>query len=183
VETGKFSTVECVLPQGVYIKRLETHHDARGALTEVFRNDWNLEIEAVQWNVVSSAPRVMRGVHVHVTHSDYILVVQGSMILGLHDLRNNSLTKGLTATIELHADNSRAVIIPPGVAHGFYFPEASMHLYCVSHYWDPQDELGCHYADKELNIAWPDLEAIVSERDEQSPSLRELKLELKKRGF
>ena len=40
-----------------------------------------------------------------------------------------------------------------------------MHVYAVSHYWAPADELGCQWADPDLEIPWPVTAARVSERD------------------
>ena len=72
-------------------------------------------------------------------------------------------------------------MIPPGVAHGFYFLEPSLHVYAVSEYWNPADELGCHWADPDLELQWPDPSPLVSERDARSQSLRALLAELEPR--
>ena len=61
-----------------------------------------------------------------------------------------------------------------GVAHGFYFYEPSLHVYAVTEYWDPNDELSCHWADPDLGIPWPVQSAKVSQRDEESQSLQAL---------
>ena len=58
-------------------------------------------------------------------------------MLGLRDLRAGSPSEGAADVLVLTADQPAAVEIPPGVAHGFWFPEASIHVYAVSHYWDP----------------------------------------------
>ena len=42
---------------------------------------------ATQWNMVRSRPNVLRGVHAHRQHIDYLTMVSGIMILGLQDLR------------------------------------------------------------------------------------------------
>ena len=57
--------------------------------------------------------------------------------------------------VELDGERPAALAIPHGVAHGFYFHEPSLHVYAVSAYWDPEDELGCHWADPDLEIPWP----------------------------
>lgn len=76
--------------------------------------------------------------------------------------------------MELCGAELAALTVPPGVAHGFFFPEPSLHLYAVSHYWNLADELGCHWADPELEIPWPMTAAHISERDATLPPLREL---------
>jgi len=73
------------------------------------------------------------------------------------------------------------VSIPTGVAHGFYFHEPSVHLYAVSHYWDPADELACHWTDPDLGIPWPAAEPILSERDAAAGTLSQLRDQLRAR--
>jgi len=63
-------------------------------------------------------------------------------------LRRGSATEGLSVLIELTDDPLTALLIPHGVAHGFYFPEPSLHLYGVTKYWEVDDEVACHWADR-----------------------------------
>ena len=162
------------LPQGVSLRLLQAHHDERGSLTELFRASWETGIDAVQWNYVESEASVLRGVHVHIKHCDCLILLSGHATFALRDLRHDSTTEGLTALIEMHGNDPRALTIPPGVAHGFYFHEPSTHIYGVSEFWDAQDELGCHWADPALEINWPNAAPIISARDAALPSLREL---------
>ena len=157
------------------------HHDPRGAVTEVFRESWETGIAPVQWNVVRSEAGVLRGVHVHVRHDDYLILLDGRALVGLRDLRPHSPTSGRTCLFEMRGDELAALTIPPGVAHGFYFPEAAVHLYAVSEYWDPADELGCHWADPALEIPWPAEPAILSTRDAAAPPLSVLLRQLESR--
>ena len=163
------------LPTNVRIHDLTPHADDRGVFTELFRASWELEIEPVQWNAVRSRANVLRGVHVHWRHADYLTVVQGSATIGLYDLRPDSPTEGLTATVTLAADEPQALTLPPGVAHGFYFHEPTIHVYSVTHDWDLADELGCRWDDPELEIAWPCTEPLISERDRALGTLTRLK--------
>jgi len=162
------------LPQGVSLRSLQTHHDERGSLTELFRASWETGIDVVQWNYTESEARVLRGVHVHVKHADYLILLRGRASIGLRDLRIGSPTESMTALVEMQGTKLHALTIPPGVAHGFYFHEPSAHLYAVSEYWDQLDELGCHWADPALEINWPEVEPLISARDAALPSLREL---------
>lgn len=162
------------LPNGVKLLPLETHHDKRGSLTELFRTSWVTGLDVVQWNYVASARDVLRGVHLHIKHEDYLILLSGHATIGLRDLRPESTTHGITAMIEMNGTHPRALTIPPGVAHGFYFHEPSIHIYGVSEFWDERDELGCHWADPELEIRWPHPSPIISARDAALPSLRAL---------
>lgn len=149
----------------VTFTRLTPHADERGVFAEVFRESWPTGIGPVQWNLVTSRANVLRGVHVHVTHADYLMCIAGEMMLVLNDTRPESPTCGKVEVHTLSERELRAVTIPPGVAHGFYFAKPAMHIYAVSHYWDMRDELGCRWNDPALRIDWGVADPILSERD------------------
>ena len=163
-----------MLPAGVSLRTLTPHADDRGIFTELYRVSWDPAITPVQWNAVRSEANVLRGVHVHPRHTDYLIALSGSATIGLHDLRPGSPTEGVGTTVELDAREPHALVIPVGVAHGFYFHEQSMHVYAVSHEFDPADELGCRWDDPDLHIAWPCAEPLISRRDRELGSLSEL---------
>jgi dTDP-4-dehydrorhamnose 3,5-epimerase len=161
------------LPAGVLVVPLTPHADERGVLTEIHRASWGVP-KPVQWNLVHSRPGTLRGVHLHRRHWDYLVLVAGRCVYGLRDLRAGDATRGVAVTITAEAERPFALVLPPGVAHGFYFPVASTHVYGVTHYWDLADELGCRFDDPELGIDWPTHEVLLSPRDRALPSLREL---------
>jgi dTDP-4-dehydrorhamnose 3,5-epimerase len=166
------------LPIGVRTVPLEMHRDPRGVFTELFRQEWFDKPRPVQWNAVTSEANALRGVHVHLRHWDYLIVLRGRALFNLRDLRTSSPTFGRTAAIEMSGERLAALIIPPGVAHGFYFHEPSLHVYAVSEYWDLADELGCHFADPELGLSWPRSDPLISPRDAELPPLRSLMTQL-----
>jgi dTDP-4-dehydrorhamnose 3,5-epimerase len=170
--------VTTTLPHGTRLRPLDAHADERGVFTELYRVEWEAGAEPVQWNAVWSEPGVIRGVHVHIRHEDYLTVPVGRASVGLRDLRNGSPTEGLTALVELGQDEPGALVIPRGVAHGFYFHEPTLHVYAVSEYWDPADELGCRWDDPELEIPWPVATGRASDRDRAAPPLADLLREL-----
>lgn len=159
---------------GVVVTALQAHEDDRGAFLEAFRAAWSTQIAPVQWNVVKSEPNVLRGLHVHVRHSDYLLCVSGELLLGLRDIRPWSPTHNRTELLTLRGDDPAAVTMPPGVAHGFYFATHSIHMYAVSHYWDTADELGCHWADPAIGLTWPTQSPRLSDRDKNAASFAEM---------
>lgn len=175
------SVLPQVLPPGVQLRSLLPHKDDRGVFLEAFREEWSTGCDPVQWNVVRSEPDVLRGVHVHSSHTDYLLVISGRMFLGLHDIRPNAPTDGLSAMLVLDASTPTAVTVPPGVCHGFYFPEPSIHMYAVSHYWDETDELGCRFDESELGLNWPNREPKLSRRDGLASSYGEMRDQFLKR--
>lgn len=169
-------SLDCELPAGVSIQPLVNRPDHRGDLTEIYRAEWMPPsiIPIIQWNYVRSHAGVLRGVHIHRKHTDYLILLEGKMLLGLRDVRIHSPTEGMSFVLTLTPSQPRAIIIPPGVMHGFYFPQSSVLTYGVNTYWDPKDEDGCHWADPDLGIPWQIKDAIVSERDKNAPSFKTL---------
>lgn len=160
---------------GVQLVSLTSHGDARGSFTEIHRESWFSEPRPVQWNLVHSRAGSLRGIHVHVRHGDYLVVSGGNMQLCLGDLRERSSTYGRWDLVDLRAEPLQLVYVPPGVAHGFYFPVASHHLYGMSEYWCPEEEMGCHWADPALNLAWQVKDSpTLSPRDSQLGTLAHL---------
>lgn len=140
------------LPDGATIHELQSHRDARGGLTEGFRSSWSGAVMR-QFNIVVSEPNVLRGVHLHFDHHDHLVMVKGRGIVGLHDCREASSTFGLAATVALENTDVQ-LTVPPGVAHGFWFPAGGILTYGLDAEWSMADELGCRWDDSELGIDW-----------------------------
>ena len=166
------------LPEGVDLTAFKMHRDERGWLTEIFRDEWQLA-DPCQWNITRTNPGVLRGLHVHHRHHDYLVVMHGRITVGLRDLRPKSPTCGASAVFEMSDEKLAALRIPPGVLHGFYCPELTLYTYGVDAYYDPGDELGCHWADPAAGIAWPCRDPILSARDRDAGSLAELESRLR----
>ncbi len=162
----------------VNIKPLKMNADDRGVFTELFRAEWDIGVLPIQWNMINSRANVLRGVHVHLRHWDYLIIASGKARVGLRDLRLHSATYQQTAMLELSGDALTAIIIPPGVAHGFYFLEPSVHIYAVSEYWNLADELGCSWADTELGLDFGATQPHLSKRDQEAESFQDLMSQL-----
>lgn len=160
--------------KNIRITKLLSIKDYRGELTEIFRLSDLPDFKFKQSNFVRSKAGVFRGVHVHKQHTDYLIILEGRATIGMKDLRRDSDTHGETLSIEVTGEELTSIVIPPGVAHGFYFHEPSLHIYQVDEYWNPEDELGCFWADPDLGIKWPESDVILSERDTNLPPLKEL---------
>ena len=163
---------------GVVVHELVAHADARGTLTELYREDWGRSPPPLQWNLVRTAANTLRGLHVHRGHDDYLIVLDGAMHLGLHDIRPKSPTTGRSMLIELTAESGKAAFVPRGVMHGFCFITASVYVYGLTACWTPADDLGCSWRDPELGITWPLSDPVVSERDRARAPLAALKASL-----
>ena len=151
---------------------LVTHADPRGRLTEIYRKSRLDAPPAVQWNFVHSTANAMRGVHVHANHHDYLVVLEGEMVLGLHDIRPRSPSRGASALVRLSGARLSCVLIPPGVAHGFYAPAPYRMVYGLTEEWDGSDEMGCRWDDPALPIDWPSeiVDPSLSHRDVHASS-------------
>ncbi len=162
---------------------LHPHADPRGDFTELYRADWFDGPPPVQWNYARSRGKVLRGVHVHLRHTDYLTVMEGSLLMATKDLRRASPTYGHSEVVELSGDTPCTIMIPPGVAHGFYSTDAILYTVGVSHYWDPiNDEFGCRWDDADLAMPWPAIVAPQqSGRDQAAGSLAALLQDLRQR--
>ena len=158
---------------GVVLFELAPLHDERGSLTELCRFEWMAPIELPQWNLVKSEAGVLRGMHWHNHHHDLISPAEGTLLVGLSDLRRGSPTEGAAELLELDAQRPAAALVPPGVAHGLYSRERTVTLYAVSRYWDADDELGVVFDDPDLGVPWPvsRVDVVLSERDAALPRL------------
>jgi len=163
------------LPEGVSLVDLKMHPDRRGVLAEIYREAWFRPPRPIQWNVVSSDANALRGVHVHIFHTDYLFLIQVRALIGMRDLRRGSPSESRVALVEADGERLQVLVIPPGIAHGFYFHTQSIHIYGVTEYWNPDDELGCHYADPQLQISWPSSHPIISKRDKNLPALNAIR--------
>jgi dTDP-4-dehydrorhamnose 3,5-epimerase len=166
--------VEGQLAHGVRLHALPRFEDWRGSLAELFRAEWWPWPAPVQWNLVTSEAGVMRGVHVHVGYAEYYVLIRGRSLVGYQDVRSGSPTLGATAIVESRAEAPCAIMGPPGLAHAIYCSEASTLLVGTTATWDPATELGCHWRDPDLRIAWPFETARLSERDAALPPLSEI---------
>ena len=170
---------------GVQCRTLEMNHDSRGCFTEVFSQNWRLAFEPVQWSIVTSHPKALRGMHLHLRHDEYIMIIRGRASVGLYDLRPDSPTKCVSSLIELDDAKLSYLFFPRGILHGWYFYEESIHLQGVSECYNDysgDDNLGCHWSDPALGIPWPDPTPVVSTRSASFPTLNELVQALGRKG-
>lgn len=150
---------------GVKLVKLDPHLDDRGAYTELYRDDWRLDVRPSQWNVNHSNAGTVRGVQAHKRRFDYTAMLAGRVTLALHDTRRSSPMFGKTMKADLYRHDGFAVIIPPRVAHGLYYLEDSVTLIGFTDAWDPSDDFRCHHTSPELAIAWPGPVRHISDAD------------------
>jgi dTDP-4-dehydrorhamnose 3,5-epimerase len=159
---------------GVSVRPRVMHRDDRGNVCELFVGDDDAEFEPRQWHALTSRTGTLRGMHLHVKHWDYKVVVAGREALVLKDLRRRSPSEGEAMRLELSAAELTSITIPPGVAHGLYAYEDSVTLVGSSAIYDPADEFEFGWNDPELGVSWPAVPTRVSPRDRNAQSLRAL---------
>jgi len=165
--------------QGVTFRRCPRFADERGSFSEVFRSEWASECNftnEIQLNLSRSGKGTLRGLHFHRRQSDWWIPFQGVIQLALADLRTGSSTYMKTLEFTLSADDSICVLIPPGVAHGFFAIESTGLIYAVDRFYDGSDEQGVIWNDPELAIPWIAANPVLSERDMKNPTIQELEI-------
>jgi len=105
--------------KNVVVKKIDKYEDERGWLQEIFRED-EVDFKAVMSYVSLTKPGVVRGPHEHKYQTDYFVFIgPGSFALHLWDRRENSETFEEHMVLEVGEDNPSAVLVPPGVVHGY----------------------------------------------------------------
>ena len=159
-----------------FIIHEKVHGDARGYFIETynsrdFKAATGLDIEFVQDNQSRSSKGVLRGLHMQrgaAAQAKLVRVLEGAVLDIAVDLRKDSPSFGQHFAIELTAENRKQFFVPAGFAHGFVvLSEAATFFYKVDKFYEPGNEVGIMYNDKDLNIDWrlADNELILSEKD------------------
>ncbi len=173
---------------GVSVGRLVRHADARGSFAELWRAEGTAQtggLPAVQANLSTSAPGVLRGMHLHRRQVDRWIVLSGSAYVVLVDVRPQLIDPPTAVIVGASTMRSgETVTIPEGVAHGFLALEPLELLYFVTNAYDGSDELGFAWNDPAVGISWPrgataDGLPIVSARDASNPPLSALAASLR----
>jgi len=118
----------------------------------------------------------VRGLHrLRPPAQEYKLVrcLRGQVFDVAADLRPGSATFGRCFTLEMHEQGPMALLIPPGVAHGFQaMCDDVQLLYQHSCAHVPALEDGVRHDDPRLAIRWPLPVTLLSPRDQQLPALQ-----------
>jgi dTDP-4-dehydrorhamnose 3,5-epimerase len=164
------------LIQGVRVAHLQAFADERGRFLESFRRSWFPERswEHMQTNRSNSRQGVLRGLHFHHRQVDYWYLVEGSIRVGLYDLRRSSPTRGRGEMFDITAEEPRGLFVPVGVAHGFLALTDAVLTYIVDQYYDDSDEFGVAWNDPQLALPWGTETPTLSPRDLANPLLRDI---------
>jgi dTDP-4-dehydrorhamnose 3,5-epimerase len=168
----------------LYILEPKVFGDHRGYFLESYNqnrfNELGLDYKFVQDNESFSRFGTLRGLHFQ--HGEYaqaklVRVILGAVLDVVVDLRKDSATFGKHFSVELNEQNKRIMMIPRGFAHGFVvLSDRALFSYKCDNFYNPAQEGGLAYNDKELGIDWRLSEAdiILSEKDKMNLKLAEL---------
>lgn len=158
--------------------------DDRGFFMEIYKKsdfDMNgIRLDFKQDAYSCSKKGVVRGLHYQLNpnaQGKLVRVITGKILDIAVDIRKNSPTFKKWVAIELNTDNKLSLYIPPGFAHGFMALEDDTRVvYKLSDEYNPSLDRGIRYNDPDINISWPEIEPIVSEKDSKLPFLAEAEI-------
>lgn len=145
--------------EGVRVRELRKNVDDRGYLMELLRADWSDIFKKFGQAYVSlNHPGVIRGWHYHKVQYDIFVCVAGMIKVPLYDGRRDSPTQGRIDEHVIGVDRPLAILIPPGVYHGYMTlgTEPSLLLNFPSELYrsDDPDEHRVPYDSPEIGYDW-----------------------------
>ena len=171
---------------GLVLIKPSIFEDERGFFMETYqKNKFFAELDDrgfyvpdfVQDNHAYSIKGVVRGLHFQKVYPQGKLVrcIKGSIIDVVVDIRPDSNTFGEHVTVELSADNKHQLWVPRGFAHGYeVISEEAEVTYKCDDRWYPEYDSGIIWNDKSLNIKWKNENPIVSEKDKNLLTFKEM---------
>lgn len=171
--SGRFMITSLPLEGLKRVERLPIG-DERGRFTRLFCGN-DLAAAGWIWPVVqanhsmTSQVGAVRGMHAQrapFCEAKLVSCLKGRIFDVAVDLRPSSATYLSWYGEELSSDNNRALLIPPGFAHGFQaLSDDAEIMYFVSQPYQPDAEIGLSPLDPRLAITWPLEITLLSERD------------------
>ena len=158
--------------------------DDRGYFLESYKysdfQNQGIQEDFKQDNHSFSIKGVLRGLHFQLSpkaQAKLVRVVKGSAWDVAVDLRKDSPTFLKWYGLELSAQNKKLIYIPEGFAHGFVSLTEEVHLlYKCTEEYDSSLDRGIIWNDPDIAIEWPIKDPLLSNKDKDLPSLRDIKL-------
>ena len=153
---------------GVEVIPLRRFEDARGWLTELYRESRAPGPRARQTNLSYSRQGVIRGLHYHERgQSDLFVCVHGMIRVVAFDPES-----GETFTADIGDENPAAVWVRGSLAHGFEALTDALVLYHVTEEYDSSDpdEHEVRWDDPRVSHLWSTASPILSTRDSSAAS-------------
>jgi len=165
---------------GAVVVDLERKADDRGFFARTFcREEFaaaGLEPLVEQCNLsYNHRAGTLRGMHFQVapaTEAKLVRCTAGAIVDIIVDVRSGSPTYLRSFSVELTAENRRALYVPPMFAHGYQtLVDGAEVTYQVSEAYTPGTERGLRHDDPRLGLAWPLPVTVLSDKDAAWPLL------------
>ncbi len=163
--------------KGAFIVDVEPREDDRGFFARSWCEDefreHGLNSRIVQCNISFNKKRgTLRGMHYQAApyaEAKLVRCTMGAIYDVIIDLRDDSPTFKQWVSVELTAENRRALYVPENFAHGFQtLKDNSEVFYQMTEFYHPEYAHGVRWNDLTFGIKWPlfDL-VIISEKDQK----------------
>lgn len=176
--------IEKTLLKGVYLIKPKIYEDQRGFFFESYNNKKLDKIlnkkKFIQSNHSFSKKNVLRGIHFQVYKPQYQLFypIKGELDVFLVDLRPKSKTFKKNIFFNLKFDCYTQILTSPGIGTAFYTKgKENIVIYFVSEYYDPKNEMGIKWNDRDLKIKWKCKRPIISKKDQQNRNFSDINFE------
>lgn len=168
--------------EGVCIVVPQVFEDSRGFFMETYNavdfEKAGLPTEFLQDNHSRSTKGVLRGLHYQYPNwqGKLVRVLDGEIYDVAVDIRKDSKTYGQWFGAELSSTNCHQLYIPPGFAHGFCVTSDTVDVaYKCTVVYQPSQDNCILWNDPDLDIQWPIVNPIVSDKDSKGSAFRALK--------
>lgn len=167
---------------GVTVVDIQPHNDERGFFARSFCADefakHGLDSTVAQVNYAYNHARgTLRGLRRQVppfAEAKLVRCTRGAIFAVAVDVRLESETFGQHVTVELTAENRRALFLPPYIAHGYQtLADDTEVMYQDSSPYEAKGEQGFRWDDPEFGISWPLPISVISDKDTGWPLIAE----------
>jgi dTDP-4-dehydrorhamnose 3,5-epimerase len=176
--------------KGAYIIDIEPRQDNRGFFARTFCQkefeEHGLRPVIAQANLAFNRLKgTVRGMHFQCppsAESKFVRCTRGGILDFIVDLRPESSTYLQHISVELTADNHRALYVPERFAHGYQaLADNTETSYQMGVFYAPGTEGGLLYSDPSLGLKWPLPMSEISDKDKVFPLLEIQGADLKRR--
>ena len=168
------------IPEVIVVEKI-AFSDHRGFFEEMYKEsvfkESGIKGPFLQDNHSFSKKGVIRGLHFQKaprSQGKLVSVISGKILDVALDIRTQSQFYGKWVSEELSQENHRMLWMPEGFAHGFLALEDSHVLYKTTGEYSSEFEEGIIWNDPDINIQWPALPYIISQKDMSFGTLKEL---------